>query len=525
MLMLAYIYEYFAFLSYKYRSLSHNMNYIGLDKKSEHLYLSAGALITAFVLLKSTSRLLSNNSKEQIPVVPYKLPFVGSTIDYYKNTLEFTKKWSKKYGSAFKMHLHGQWVTVVGADDAPEVFTHPSLSFLAGQVEFLGQTTAHANSRYSLSPEIVKQSIVKHLTPHLDNYCPQGFEMIIKHAKHVLNEPEVVVPDLLPFLRSFVARYSASAFVGKELCTDENLMNAFENAVSEIGKEMTPGLFRVIFPFFNKLYLKFLYPRTAAIDKHRMLIKNALAADIERRKASPEQKEPSGILGYILEAHPQEEIDDAYLESLTAVILIFIFVGVHTTSMAAAAVMYRLVAHPQYIPELLEEQKQVSETADAQDFVPSAYRQMPKLDSFIRESMRTRATGIALPHKNITDKDVVLRSGAIVRPGEDVYINMWHIHFDEANQGHTGDADQFLGFRFVGQDKQTTKTGHDFVSFGLGKRACPGRWFATQQIKGIVSYLIRHYEMRPAGDILISGEKGYSKPSTGPVGFIKKETK
>lgn len=66
----------------------------------------------------------------------------------------------------------------------------------------------------------------------------------------------VVVPDLLPFLRGFVARYSASAFVGKELCADENLMNAFENAVSEIGNEMTPGLFRVLFPSFNKLYLK-----------------------------------------------------------------------------------------------------------------------------------------------------------------------------------------------------------------------------------------------------------------------------
>lgn len=46
---------------------------------------------------------------------------------------------------------------------------------------------------------------------------------------------------------------------------------------------------------------------------------------------------------------------------------------------------------------------------------------------------------------------------------------MWHVHFDEANQGHMDDADQFLGFRFVGQDKQTTKTGHDFISFGLGK--------------------------------------------------------
>lgn len=66
----------------------------------------------------------------------------------------------------------------------------------------------------------------------------------------------VVVPDLFPFLRSFVARYSASAFVGKDLCADENLMNAFENAVSDIGKEMTPGLFRVLFPSFNKLYMK-----------------------------------------------------------------------------------------------------------------------------------------------------------------------------------------------------------------------------------------------------------------------------
>lgn len=31
--------------------------------------------------------------------------------------------------------------------------------------------------------------------------------------------------------------------------------------------------------------------------------------------------------------------------------------------------------------------------------------------------------------------------------------------------------------------------------------------------------------MRPAGNILIAGENGYSKPSTGPVQFIKKETK
>lgn len=66
----------------------------------------------------------------------------------------------------------------------------------------------------------------------------------------------VVITNPVSFLRSLVSQYSARAFVGKELCSDPNLMNAFENAVTDIGKEMTPGFFRVIFPWWNKLYMR-----------------------------------------------------------------------------------------------------------------------------------------------------------------------------------------------------------------------------------------------------------------------------
>jgi hypothetical protein len=69
------------------------------------------------------------------------------------------------------------------------------------------------------------------------------------------SEPKIV-PNLLPFLRSFVARYSACAFVGTKLSNDEDLINAFENAVADIGKEFKPGVFRVIFPTFNWLYMR-----------------------------------------------------------------------------------------------------------------------------------------------------------------------------------------------------------------------------------------------------------------------------
>ena len=57
-------------------------------------------------------------------------------------------------------------------------------------------------------------------------------------------------------MRTFVARYSACAFVGVNLSNNEDLINAFENSVAEIGKEFRPGVFRVIFPIFNSLYMR-----------------------------------------------------------------------------------------------------------------------------------------------------------------------------------------------------------------------------------------------------------------------------
>ncbi|KAI8366576.1 hypothetical protein BD560DRAFT_331988, partial [Blakeslea trispora] len=46
---------------------------------------------------------------------------------------EFTMENTKKFGSVFRMHMHGDVATVVGSQDAPEIFNHPSLSFLASQ--------------------------------------------------------------------------------------------------------------------------------------------------------------------------------------------------------------------------------------------------------------------------------------------------------------------------------------------------------------------------------------------------------
>jgi hypothetical protein len=68
-------------------------------------------------------------------MIPYRFPFIGSTFAYYTSQLEFTKSNTDKYGSVFHMHMHGTINTVVGAQDAPEVFTNPDLSFTESQAK------------------------------------------------------------------------------------------------------------------------------------------------------------------------------------------------------------------------------------------------------------------------------------------------------------------------------------------------------------------------------------------------------
>lgn len=119
------------------------------------------------------------------------------------------------------------------------------------------------------------------------------------------------------------------------------------------------------------------------------------------------------LLQYLLDEYPHK-IDDDHLETLTSVILVLIFVGVHTTTDAITYVIYCLVKYPEYVEELLMEQK---EEGIKGVYTIDMYRRMVKLDSFIREALRIRMAGIGLPHTNISGHDIKLKSGATVKAG------------------------------------------------------------------------------------------------------------
>lgn len=47
------------------------------------------------------------------------------------------------------------------------------------------------------------------------------------------------------------------------------------------------------------------------------------------------------------------------------------------------------------------------------------------------------------------------------------------------------------------------------LGFGYGRHACPGRFFAAQEIKAIMAYILRHYDMQFS--------EGQGRPPSMPV--------
>lgn len=103
--------------------------------------------------------------------------------------------------------------------------------------------------------------------------------------------------------------------------------------------------------------------------------------------------------------------------------------------------------------------------------------------------------------------------------GHEIFINLFQVHHDKDNQPGFQDLEAFDGFRFVGKDKLTVKAGQDNLAFGMGRHACPGRWFATHQIKGMVSYFIKNYEITAMSEIGIPNttNEHHRGPPTGVV--------
>lgn len=133
---------------------------------------------------------------------------------------------------------------------------------------------------------------------------------------------------------------------------------------------------------------------------------------------------------------------------------------------------------------------------------------MIRLDSALRESMRLWGlVAKAMSRKVMHPDGVILPSGQHLPSGVTVCVSGWGLHHDEGVYPRSFEFahDRFMRFTSAETERKTTITGQaaaaetdgHFASWGIGKHACPGRFFAVDLVKIILTHVLINYEILP----------------------------
>jgi len=125
---------------------------------------------------------------------------------------------------------------------------------------------------------------------------------------------------------------------------------------------------------------------------------------------------------------------------------------------------------------------------------------MWKADSLFKESSRLDGI-IWLTMDRKVVEPFTFSDGTRLAVGTTVCAAAGAIHTDESNYAN---STKFEPFRFAKMRErenddpkhQFSTTSRDFLAFGHGRHACPGRFFASNELKAMLAYVLITYDMK-----------------------------
>ncbi|KAF4626773.1 hypothetical protein G7Y89_g11385 [Cudoniella acicularis] len=330
------------------------------------------------------------------------------------------------------------------------------------------------------------------LTQKIQNLVPILFPEVSATFDRLVGASPVCLYDINV---QAIARVSSKAFVGDLLCHNEEYLN---NAIGYAESVLVSAEMIRIFPDWMKPALMTLTP----IARQKKIAAKFLYPLIKERFAleegdSKKAAKPDDMLQWLIDAAPPSE---RTLERLSEIVMALNVASLHTTTMTVTNILYRLASEPPYYTEELRKEIAENLTADG-SLDKTKIGKLKKMDSFMRE----RVVELLI----LVWKDYRFKDGTVIPRGTVLAVPSYCLHRDPAVYTKPRDFD---GFRFsrpreVAADggktnenikHQMVSTDINYLAFGHGKHACPGRFFAVNEMKMILAHILPNYDLRLA---------------------------
>ena len=201
------------------------------------------------------------------------------------------------------------------------------------------------------------------------------------------------------------------------------------------------------------------------------------------------------------------------------------FAAIHTSTFTITNALFNLYGSPNskdYIAGIRDEVSRVLAEEDGK-WTKAGLANMRRVDSTLRETLRITNFSV-LGLGRVATMDITTDDGVHIPKDSFVTVPQGGVHADPANYE---DPDTFDAFRFSRPWEQhqasndssstTTKdtstsdflkfknlslvtTSEKFLPFGHGKHACPGRFFAANELKLLIAYMVMNYDIEPLAE-------------------------
>lgn len=294
-------------------------------------------------------------------------------------------------------------------------------------------------------------------------------------------------------VQQLVARISGLVFAGDEVGENRELVTAMATYAQSI---FSAAIFYMVLPV-----------RLADIAvRHYLNVGKQIAITMKYmtpvlRKVKKQEDEegklnPTFFMHMMLHT-PNADGSDPSPEDAAFWLQDITFASIHTTSLFVTWSLHLLSDRPD-VQELVRQETEAAKKKHGH-LSPTAVRDMPIIDSIFREALRLNGDYVGINHKAV--QDTVLSNGILIPKGMSVGMAVNDAHTDPNIQDigeNNIPLNEFDPRRHIARKtKKSTAIGLDLLSFGMGYHACPGRYFASQEICYMLAKILENYDITP----------------------------
>ncbi|KAJ1337326.1 cytochrome P450 monooxygenase 2 [Microdochium nivale] len=302
-------------------------------------------------------------------------------------------------------------------------------------------------------------------------------------------------PDFL----DVVARLSSRVFLGEKLCRDEawlNITKSYTTNSFEVARELNN-----LPPWMRRFANAWLIPKSRLI-RQQLVEATALIKPVieERKRQQGQDKTTKQRVPDAIDWFQEESAGAPYDAGIMQ--LIMSVAAIHTTTDLLTETMLRLAQEPEFVEELRAEIKSVLQAEGA--WTKMVLFNLKSLDSAIKEAQRLRPNLSASMMRRVMAPVTIPGTDYVLPKGSQLVVST-HLRLDADTyeQPH-----KYIGGRFAElRSKESNKlpvhlvsTGVSSLGFGHGNHACPGRFFAANEIKVALCHLLIKYDWKVAPD-------------------------